>query len=159
MFRILCEDLMMLRFSNTKSSMLYNLLSVDEAQMFVFEALLEKKQFNMSVPVNMSVHFYSGGSAHKEGSRKEGGAEDHLAQHSVDTTIMGSRNGQATLYLGGRRVSAFMIRLLCLFLLWGGAFHYMFIRCHFSSFNNCQPMPPGTPFCQSLHGNRPIPLR
>ena len=80
MFRILCEDLMMLRFSNTKSSMLYNLLSVDEAQMFVFEALLEKKQFNMSVPVNMSVHFYSGGSAHKEGSRKEGGAEDHLAQ-------------------------------------------------------------------------------
>jgi len=41
--------------------MLYNLLSVDEAQMFVFEALLEeKKQFNMSVPVNMSVHFYTG---------------------------------------------------------------------------------------------------
>jgi hypothetical protein len=60
MFRILCEDLMMLRFSNTKSSMLYNLLSVDEAQMFVFEALLEKNQFNMSVPVNMSVHFYTG---------------------------------------------------------------------------------------------------
>ena len=27
---IICEDLMMLRFSNTKSSMLYNLLSVDE---------------------------------------------------------------------------------------------------------------------------------
>ena len=43
MFRILCEDLMMLRFSNTKSSMLYNLLSVDEAKMFVFEALLEEK--------------------------------------------------------------------------------------------------------------------
>ncbi len=64
MFRILCEDLMMLRFSNTKSSMLYNLLSVDEAQMFVFEALLEKKHFNiMSVPVNMSVHFYTGGSS------------------------------------------------------------------------------------------------
>jgi len=42
MFRIICEDFMMLRFSNTKSSMLYNLLSVDEAQMFVFEALLEK---------------------------------------------------------------------------------------------------------------------
>ena len=60
MLHILCEDLMMLRFSNTKSSMLYNLLSVDEAQMFVFEALLEKKQFNMSVPVNMSVHFYTG---------------------------------------------------------------------------------------------------
>jgi hypothetical protein len=30
--------------------------------MFVFEALLEKKkQFNVSVPVNMSVHFYTGG--------------------------------------------------------------------------------------------------
>jgi len=40
---IIYEDLMMLRFSNTKSSMLYNLLSVDEEQMFVFEALLEKK--------------------------------------------------------------------------------------------------------------------
>ena len=40
---IICEDLMMLRFYNTKSSMLYNLLSVDEEQMFVFEALLEKK--------------------------------------------------------------------------------------------------------------------
>ncbi len=50
----------MLRFPNTKSSMLYNLLSVDEAQMFIFEASLEKKQFNMSVPVNMSVHFYTG---------------------------------------------------------------------------------------------------
>ena len=43
MLRILCEDLIMLRFSNIKLSMLYNLLSVDEAQMFVFEALLEKK--------------------------------------------------------------------------------------------------------------------
>jgi hypothetical protein len=43
MFRILCEDLMMLRFSNAKSSMLYNLLSVDEGQLFVFETLLEKK--------------------------------------------------------------------------------------------------------------------
>ena len=43
MFHIICEDPMMLRFSNAKSSMLYNLLSVDEALMFVFEALLEKK--------------------------------------------------------------------------------------------------------------------
>ena len=50
---------MMLRFSNTKSSMLYNLLSVDEAQMFVFEALKKTVQY-MSVPVNMSVHFYTG---------------------------------------------------------------------------------------------------
>jgi hypothetical protein len=33
---------MMLRFSNTKSSMLNNLLSVDEAQMFIFERVLDK---------------------------------------------------------------------------------------------------------------------
>jgi len=61
MFRIKCEDLMMLRLSNTNSSMLYNLLSVDEAQMFIFDGVLEKKQLNMSVPVNinMAVHFYT----------------------------------------------------------------------------------------------------
>ena len=32
----------MLRFSNTKSSKLYNLLSVDEAQMFIFDEVLDK---------------------------------------------------------------------------------------------------------------------
>ena len=42
MFHIECEDLMMLRFSNTKSSMFYNLLSVDEAQMFIFDGVLDK---------------------------------------------------------------------------------------------------------------------
>ena len=61
MFRFICEDPMMLRFSNAKSSMLYNLLSVDEALMFVFEALLEKKTSSiMSVPVKKSVHFLTG---------------------------------------------------------------------------------------------------
>ncbi len=32
----------MLRFSDTKSSMLYNLLSVDEAQMFIFDGVSDK---------------------------------------------------------------------------------------------------------------------
>ena len=41
-FSIQCEDLMMLRFSNTKSSMLYNLLCVGEVQMFVLDVVLEK---------------------------------------------------------------------------------------------------------------------
>ena len=31
---------MMLRFSNTKSNMLYNLLSVGKAQMFIFDMVL-----------------------------------------------------------------------------------------------------------------------
>ena len=38
----MCEDLMMIRFSNTKPSMLYNLLSVGEAQMFFFDVVLDK---------------------------------------------------------------------------------------------------------------------
>jgi len=42
MFHIKCEDLIMLRFSNTKLSMLYNLLSVDEPQMFIFDGVLDK---------------------------------------------------------------------------------------------------------------------
>ena len=42
MFHITCEDLIMLRFSNTKLSMLYNLLSVGEAQMFLMDVVLEK---------------------------------------------------------------------------------------------------------------------
>jgi len=40
--------------------MLYNLLSVGKAQMFLLDVVLEKTQFNMSVSVNMSVHFYTG---------------------------------------------------------------------------------------------------
>jgi len=42
MFGIQCEDLMMLRFSNTKSRMLYNLLSGGEAQMFLLDVVLDK---------------------------------------------------------------------------------------------------------------------
>jgi hypothetical protein len=42
MFNIQYEDLMMLRFSNTKSSMLYNLLSAGVALRVVLEKLLDK---------------------------------------------------------------------------------------------------------------------
>jgi len=45
--------------------MLYNLLSVGEAQMFIFDGVLDKTQFNiMSVPLNMSVHFLTGREIH-----------------------------------------------------------------------------------------------
>jgi hypothetical protein len=43
MFDIQYEDLMMLRFYNTKSSMLYNLLRLDEAWCFILDELLDKK--------------------------------------------------------------------------------------------------------------------
>ena len=73
----------------------------------------------MSVPVNMSVHFYTGGSAHKEGSRKEGGAEDHLAQQRGHNDYEEQEwSGDAV--PRGRCVSGFMIRLLCFFLFFGG---------------------------------------
>ncbi len=42
MFNIQYEDLMMLRFYNTKFSMLYNLLKVDEAWCFILDKLLDK---------------------------------------------------------------------------------------------------------------------
>jgi hypothetical protein len=42
MFNIQCEDLMMLRFHNTKLSMLYNLLKVDKALCFILDKLLDK---------------------------------------------------------------------------------------------------------------------
>ncbi len=42
MFNIQYEDLMVLRFYNTKLSMLYNLLSVDEAWCFILDKLLDK---------------------------------------------------------------------------------------------------------------------
>jgi len=45
MFSIQCEEILMLRFSNAKSSMLYNLLSVGEAQMFLLDVVLDKTQF------------------------------------------------------------------------------------------------------------------
>jgi len=59
-------DLIMLRFSNTKSSMLYNLLSMGEAQMFLLDVVLDKNpvqyilcQCQLS-NIIMSVHFYTG---------------------------------------------------------------------------------------------------
>jgi hypothetical protein len=42
MCNIQYEDLMMLRFYNTKSSMLYNLLKADEASYFILDKLLDK---------------------------------------------------------------------------------------------------------------------
>jgi hypothetical protein len=42
MFNIQCEDLMMLRFSKTKMSMLYNLLSVGIALWVILDELLDK---------------------------------------------------------------------------------------------------------------------
>ena len=42
MFNIQCEDHKMLRFSNTKSIMLYNLLSVGEAPWVELDKLLDK---------------------------------------------------------------------------------------------------------------------
>ncbi len=43
MFNIQCEDLMMLRLSNTKLSMLYNLLSAGVALWAKLEDLLDKR--------------------------------------------------------------------------------------------------------------------
>ncbi len=42
MFNIQCEDHMMLRFSNTKLSMLYNLLSAGVALWVILDELLDK---------------------------------------------------------------------------------------------------------------------
>jgi hypothetical protein len=42
MFNIQYEDLMMLRFYNTKLSMLYNLLRLDKARCFILDELLDK---------------------------------------------------------------------------------------------------------------------
>ena len=44
---IQCEDLMMLRFSNTKSSMLFKILSVDEAPQFELDKLLDNQKFKV----------------------------------------------------------------------------------------------------------------
>ncbi len=43
MFNIQYEDLMMLRFSNTKLSMLYNLLSAGVVLQVILDELLDKK--------------------------------------------------------------------------------------------------------------------
>ena len=42
MFNVQWEDLMMLRFSNTKSSMLFKILSVGEAPRIELDKLLDK---------------------------------------------------------------------------------------------------------------------
>jgi hypothetical protein len=42
MLNIQCEDLMILRFSNTKSSMLFKILSVGEAPWVELDKLLDK---------------------------------------------------------------------------------------------------------------------
>ncbi len=42
MFNIQYEDLMMLRFYNTKSIMLYNFFKLDEARFFILDKLLDK---------------------------------------------------------------------------------------------------------------------
>ena len=48
MVNIQYEDLLMLRFSNTKLSMFHNLLSVGEVQMIVFDAIFFKQQIIVS---------------------------------------------------------------------------------------------------------------
>jgi hypothetical protein len=47
MFNIQCEDLMMLRFSNTKSSMLFTVFSVGKAPRVELDKLLDKQQFKV----------------------------------------------------------------------------------------------------------------
>jgi hypothetical protein len=59
MFNIQCEDLMMLRFSNTKSSMLYNLLSVGIALWVILDKLLDKQQFKDGLRHEDGVLFYT----------------------------------------------------------------------------------------------------
>ena len=64
MFPILCEDLMMLRFSNTtKSSKLYNLLSFNEVQMFIFDGVVFNKN-----PVK---YFYTGKNGDEQKLRRK----------------------------------------------------------------------------------------
>ena len=51
MFNILCEDIQ-LRFSNTKSSVLYNLVTVGEASWVILDKLLDSttvKEYNVVV--------------------------------------------------------------------------------------------------------------
>ena len=60
MFNIQWKDLMMLRFSNTKSSILFNLLSVGEAPHVELDVLLHiEQQFNYVVRGDDGVQFYS----------------------------------------------------------------------------------------------------
>ena len=62
MFSIQCEDLMMLRFSNTKLSMLNNLLRGGKAQMFLLDVVLDKnpvQYVSVSQYVSALLHWYS----------------------------------------------------------------------------------------------------
>mgnify|MGYP000447019633 CR=1 FL=1 len=64
MFNIQCEDLMMLSFSNTKSSMLFKILSVGEAPRVELDKLIDKTTVQgLSVSRGLSAvpHWYSFG--------------------------------------------------------------------------------------------------
>ena len=54
MFNIQCEDLMMLRLSNTKSSMLFKILSVGEAPQVELDKLIDKTTVQGLVLLKMS---------------------------------------------------------------------------------------------------------
>jgi hypothetical protein len=58
MFNIQCEDLMILRFSNTKSSMLYNLLSAGVALWVILDELLDKTTVQDEMQCEVGVQFY-----------------------------------------------------------------------------------------------------
>ena len=57
-----CEDLMMLRLSNTESSMFYNLLSVGKVQMFIMDVALDKHSYvSASKYGSALLHWYGTG--------------------------------------------------------------------------------------------------
>ena len=61
MFNIQCENLMMLRFSNTKSSMLFTILSVGEAPQVERVELLDKttvQGLSASQGLSAVLHWY-----------------------------------------------------------------------------------------------------
>jgi hypothetical protein len=60
MFNIQCEDLMMLRFSNTESSIHFKILSLGEAlRRLNWMSYKIKQQFNDGVRCDDSVWFYT----------------------------------------------------------------------------------------------------
>jgi hypothetical protein len=61
MFNIQCENLMMLRFSNTKSSMLFTILSVGEASRVELDELLDNttnQGLSASQGLSAVLHWY-----------------------------------------------------------------------------------------------------
>jgi hypothetical protein len=61
MFNIQCEDLMMLRFSNTKLSILFKILSLGEAPRVELDTLLDKTTVQglcASQGLNAVIHWY-----------------------------------------------------------------------------------------------------